>query len=87
MVAVENEEDEYDDETGLTLTAVTKQPMYVVTTKASLRRMSCQAVVVVCHRALWHGGGPFARAQHNRKRQRPCTTTLMDGALVEGWVR
>ena len=56
-----NDDDDDDDETGLTLTAATKRPMYVVSTTASLRSMSSQSV---CRRARWHGGGPFARAQH-----------------------
>ena len=77
MVVVVVNEGEYNDDEGdgderaltLAAAAATKRPMCVVSTTASLRSISWQAV---CHRALGHGGGsPSARAAaHNRKRQR-----------------
>ena len=80
VVEDKREDDDSDnDEKALTLrTAVTKRPMCYVAATAFLRstvKGVRESLGRLC--SLWHGGEPGCA--HNRKRQRTCTTTLMDG--------
>lgn len=99
MVAVvlvkEEECEDGNNETALTLgrrTAVTRRRMCVVSTTASLRCVGQE--VSVCHQTGPFGmAGARLRAHHHTivsvrglRDQRPCTSTLMDGAMCDGRV-